>query len=221
MLTTLEDHRIRRVGGNRAIGVDVRLIAAASQDLRQLVAAGAFREDLFHRLDLFRLRLPPLRERGQDVLRLAEQLVKAIARRHRLPVRAHLARRTAATAAYPWPGNVRELAHELERSLVFEDGDSLAFVHLHPDSEGADTSEATGPDWFKESFVFPEQGFSIEEAILRIIQHAIKQAGGNLSAAARLLGVPRDYLRYRLERKTSPENGPAASVAPPDSEGGL
>jgi two-component system, NtrC family, response regulator AtoC len=218
VLTAIEDRRIRRVGGNRAIGVDVRLIAAASEDLKQLVAAGRFREDLYHRLDLFRLRLPPLRERGQDVLRLAEQLLKTIGRRHHLPPRQISAGGRQRLLAYSWPGNVRELAHELERNLVFDDGDSLDFRHLRFENEGAEGTEGGKPDWFRQSFLFPEDGFSLEAAILRIIQHAMKQAGGNLSAAARLLGVPRDYIRYRLDKRAQEQAASAVKPAPPASE---
>lgn len=216
VLTVIEDHKIRRLGGNRAIAVDVRLIAAAGQNLRQLVAAGKFREDLYHRLDLFRLGLPPLRERGQDVLHLAEQLLKTLCRRHQSPQRQISPVGRHRLLTYPWPGNVRELAHELERSLVFEDGDSLNFRHLHSVNDG-DASAGTpdDTDWFNARFMIPEQGFSIEDAILRIIQHALKQSGGNLSAAARLLGVPRDYLRYRLEQKREPEAAVESGPLPP------
>ncbi len=198
VLTALDDHVVRRVGGNRPIEVDVRLIAATNQPLKDLVAAGRFREDLLHRLDLFRLRLPPLRERGGDVLRLAEVLLAPICQRHRLAARRISPLGARRLLAYPWPGNVRELAHELERAVVFEPGETLDFPHLRSD----DAAPPLRPgDWFHEEFVFPAEGFSIEEAILRIIRHALKQTGDNMSAAARLLGVPRDYLRYRLEKK--------------------
>ncbi|MBI5384788.1 MAG: sigma-54-dependent Fis family transcriptional regulator [Verrucomicrobia bacterium] len=201
VLTAIEDHRIRRVGGNKPIAVDVRLIAAASRDLKELVAAGQFREDLYHRLDLFRLRLPPLRERGGDIVALAEALLQRLCRRHRLPARAFSEAGRRRLLAYAWPGNVRELAHELERAIVFEDAPVLEFAHLGGGGEAAVAPAFKPGDWFNAEFVIPERGFSIEEAMLRIIHHAMKQAGGNMSAAARLLGVPRDYVRYRLEGK--------------------
>jgi two-component system, NtrC family, response regulator AtoC len=201
LLTTIEDHRVRRVGGNRSIETDVRLIAASSRELRELVAAGQFREDLFHRLDLFRLQLPPLRERGDDIRKVAEGLLGEICRRHRLPLRQLSELGKKRLLAYPWPGNVRELAHELERAVVFEEGDLLHLLMLPSAPPGSVAPFSQSQGWFNESFVFPEEGFSIEEAIIRVIHHALSQAKGNISAAARLLGVPRDYIRYRLERK--------------------
>jgi two-component system response regulator AtoC len=101
---------------------------------------------------------------------------------------------------------------------VFDDGDSLDFRHLRFENEGAEGPEEGKPDWFRQSFLFPEDGFSLEAAILRIIEHAIKQAGGNLSAAARLLGVPRDYIRYRLDKKAQEDAASPVKAAAPASE---
>jgi DNA-binding NtrC family response regulator len=193
VLKAIEDHRIRRLGGNREIPVDVRLIAATNRDLRQLINSGEFREDLYHRLDLFRVSLPPLRARGEDILRLAEQLVEKLRQRHRLPPRRITAAGRQRLMNHAWPGNVRELAHEIERAIVFEDSAELSFANLP-------AVRATGPsnDWFNPDFRFPQDGFVLDDAILRLIRHALKQTDDNVSAAARLLGVTRDYLRYRL-----------------------
>ena len=213
LLTVLEDHRIRRVGGSKNIAVDVRVIAATNQGLRQLVAQGGFRSDLLHRLDLFRLSIPPLRDRGVDLLPLAASLMEGIAARHRLPVRAISETGRRRLLGYGWPGNVRELAHELERALVFEEGEALNFDSLLGAGGGSSENPATvtspglggahaGMDsWWNPGFEFPEQGFDLEEAILHIIRAALEQSGGNVSAAARQLGVSRDYLRYRLGPK--------------------
>jgi DNA-binding NtrC family response regulator len=215
LLTVLEDHRIRRVGGSKNIAVDVRVIAATNQGLRQLVAQGSFRTDLLHRLDLFRLSILPLRDRGADLLPLAASLMEGIASRHRLPVRSISETGRRRLLGYGWPGNVRELAHELERALVFEDGEALNFDSLLGAGGGpaGDPARATaaapgfggahaGEDsWWNPDFQFPEQGFDLEEAILHIIRAALEQSGGNVSAAARRLGVSRDYLRYRLGPK--------------------
>jgi DNA-binding NtrC family response regulator len=203
LLTTLEDRRIRRVGGSRDLPVDVRVVAASNRDLRELVREGKFREDLYHRLDLFRVPLPALRERGPDILELAEALIGRLSRRHRLPARkvSDLGRRRL--LGYGWPGNVRELSHEVERALVFEDGDELNFDQLL--GAALPATGTTGvtvavpvDDWFNPNFRFPETGFNIEDAILRLIRHALAQTDGNVSGAGRLLGVSRDYLRYRL-----------------------
>jgi len=195
ILKAIEDHRIRRLGGTREIPVDVRIIAATNKNLKQLVSVGHFREDLFHRLDLYRIQIPPLRDRGEDILVLAERLTERLCRRHRLPPKPISSRGKRRLAAYAWPGNVRELAHELERAIVFEDSAELTFAHL----QIAESSESPTEDgWFNPNFRFPEQGFDLEQAIRRLIDHALKQTDNNVSAAARLLGVTRDYLRYRL-----------------------
>ncbi|MEY4690747.1 MAG: hypothetical protein RIT19_1072 [Verrucomicrobiota bacterium] len=220
LLTVLEDHRIRRVGGSKDIAVDVRVIAAANQNLRNLVAQGTFRADLQHRLDLFRLSIPPLRDRGADLLPLAVALMEGIAARHRLPVRAISETGRRRLLGYGWPGNVRELAHELERALVFEDGVALNFDSLLGVGGGASETAPTSPGvasgtggsdvWWNEAFRFPEQGFDLEAAILHILRRALEQSGGNVSAAARRLGVSRDYLRYRL----GPKGGGAPGSVP-------
>lgn len=101
---------------------------------------------------------------------------------------------------FPFPGNVRELAHELERSIVFEENNVLEFDGLV--AGRSDASGSLGPDiWFNEAFRYPDEGFSLEDSINHLIQHALNQSGNNVSAAARLLGVSRDYVRYRLEGK--------------------
>lgn len=207
VLTAIEDRRIRRVGGNKPIEVDVRVIAASNRDLRELMAEGKFREDLYHRLDLFRIHLPSLRERRQDIVPLAEALMRRASRRHRLQGREITAEGKARLEAYGWPGNVRELAHELERALVFEDG-ALNFPRLSSApmsaSVGAAAAVTAGVgDWLNPAFRFPESGFSLDAALLRLVRVAMEQAGGNVSAAARLLGVSRDVVRYRLDGKSA------------------
>jgi len=211
ILTAIEERRIRRVGGNHLIPVDVRVITAANRDLKLAVTEGKFREDLYHRLDLFRVMIPPLRERGGDILRLAEHLIQRVCRRQRLPARPVSILGERRLLHYGWPGNVRELSHEIERALVFEDGPALEFHSLLGATaaapESSTTASGTAPlrseDWFNPSFRFPESGFSLEDAILRLIRHALAQSDENVSAAARRLGVSRDYLRYRLAPQKS------------------
>jgi len=213
VLKVIEDGCLRRVGGNKPIPVDVRIIAASNRDLRTLVAAGQFREDLMHRLDLFRLHLPPLRERPGDLLPLAEALLQRICRRQRLAPRPISEAGRRRLAAWPWPGNVRELMHEIERALVFEDG-PLEFAHLERLATQASTPSAASlppEQWFNPAFRFPERGFSLEAAIDRLVHHALAQAGGNVSAAARLLGVTRDVVRYRLAGKTGAAKGDSST----------
>ncbi len=205
VLTAIEDRKIRRVGSNKPIPVDARIIAATQFDLKERVAQGLFREDLFHRLDLFRVAIPPLRDRGEDIARLAEWFMRLLADKHRLTARPLSATGRARLLSYHWPGNVRELAHELERALVFEEGAELNFAQL-PGSLTTPTP-AGQPDWLKLGFSFPESGFALEEAINQWVQLALSQADGNVSAAGRLLGVPRDFVRYRLGLKTKKTDG--------------
>ena len=217
VLTAIEDHRIRRLGGNKEIPIDVRIIAATNQNLKVLVAKGQFREDLFHRLDLFRVSIPPLRTRGDDILRLAESLMERLQHKHRLPNKRLHPDGQKRLLTYSWPGNVRELSHELERALVFEEGDELRFEQLHASNLSAQPmASSENRDWFNEHFVFSaEGGFSLEQAINRLIQHALKQSHNNVSAAARLLGVSRDYVRYRLADE---KNALPAGNAPQNAE---
>jgi DNA-binding NtrC family response regulator len=205
VLMVIEDHSLRRVGGNKPIATDARVIAATNRELKQLVERGEFREDLFHRLDLYRISLPPLRERGEDILKLADLLMRGLCRRHRVMVKTITPVGRQRLLAYRWPGNVRELAHELERALVFEESEELSFEHLQTPIDTEAPMLETG--WFNPGFRYPPQGFSLESAIGLLIQHAMKQSGNNVSAAARLLGVSRDYLRYRLKGTGEAEPG--------------
>jgi DNA-binding NtrC family response regulator len=203
LLKAIEDRVIRRVGGNRAVPIDVRLLAATNVDLRDAVAGGRFREDLLQRLDLFRVRIPPLRERGPELAALAQVLVDRLCRRYGLEKRAIPPEGVARLAHHRWPGNVRELAHELERSLVFDD-DRLTLSGLaRTPVAGAGAGTASGTaDWFNPAYRFPAEGFLLEQAIDRLVQTAVEQSNGNVSEAARRLGVSRDVVRYRLK----PEN---------------
>lgn len=212
LLTALEDRALRRVGASRPVPVDARIIAATNADLGALVASGRFREDLRQRLDLFRVRLPPLRERGEDIVILAEELLRRVARRYGVKPGGIPAEGRRRLMAHHWPGNVRELAHEIERAVVFGGDAGLSFPHL-----GAGPGQGDGPGvlearCFTQDFVFPETGFSLERAIDEIVQRALRQAGGNVSGAARLLGVSRDVVRYRL--KTAAEERGAGENSP-------
>lgn len=201
LLSVLEDGRIRRVGGNKPISVDVRIIAASNQDLSELVQSGAFREDLFHRLNLLHLRLPLLRERGEDILLLATHLLAKLKSRYRLKEASLSAEGKRRLLACQWPGNVRELSHELERALILGEGPELHFRHLGGPASPAESAPPLPNNWLQPTFTFPDSGFDLEAAINTLIHKALAQSGGNVSAAARLLGVTRDYIRYRLAQE--------------------
>jgi len=203
LLTALEDHVLRRVGATRPVPVDARIIAATNVDLNAQVAAGKFREDLLHRLDLFRVKLPPLRDRGSDIIVLAHELLARVCRRYGQQQPPIPAEGKARLRAHRWPGNVRELSHEIERAVVFGGPEGLTFSHLGEKAPGQDPAH----DWLRRGFVFPETGFSLEAAIDQMVAHAVRQAGGNVSGAARLLGVSRDVVRYRLKGERGNEAG--------------
>jgi DNA-binding NtrC family response regulator len=195
VLTVVEDGRLRRLGGTREMAVDTRLIAASNHPLASLVQQGVFREDLYHRLDLLRLTLPPLRERGADIGALARHLLGRIAVRHGRPDLTISPAGEARLLAQPWPGNVRELAHEIERAVIFEQGSDLNFAHLG----GPAAPPVRG--WINPAWRLPESGFSIDTAVDDLIAEALRETGHNVSAAARRLGVTREFLRYRLSGK--------------------
>ncbi|HVU31841.1 MAG TPA: sigma-54 dependent transcriptional regulator [Opitutaceae bacterium] len=195
VLTAVEEGTIRRLGSTRELRVDVRLIAASNRPLAALVQEGAFREDLYQRLNLLEVTLPPLRERGTDAVALAQHLLARIAKRHRMPdVRLTPAAENR-ILAQPWRGNVRELAHELERAVIFNRGPALDLAHL-----GGNAAEA-GPPWRNPAWRLPDAGFSIDDVIDDLVIDALRENNHNVSAAARRLGVTREFLRYRLAQR--------------------
>lgn len=204
VLTAIEDRTIRRLGSNKSKPVDVKLITASIQDLRQLVASGDFREDLYHRLNLLLIQIPPLRARGDDIIALANQFLTQLTRKYKRPPISISKEGQKRLLSYSWPGNVRELSNELERSLILGNNDSLDFSYLSSLTGNDSTQPVVPPgtplDWLHPDWQFPEKGFSLEEAIHRFIQMALEQTGNNVSAAGRLLDVPRDYIRYRLKK---------------------
>jgi transcriptional regulator with PAS, ATPase and Fis domain len=193
LLKTIEDRTIRRVGGSRLVPMGARVIAASNSDLQGLVAKGSFREDLMHRLDLFRVVIPPLRDRGEDIEVLARSLTQKIALKYGLVPPEIPQLGLQRLRAHRWPGNVRELCHEIERSLVFDDDKltfgSLALVTKCRESDEDSFTVADRP--------IPITGFSLDRVINGLVKKALLQCNGNVSAAARILGVTRDYVRYR------------------------
>ena len=206
LLGVLEERRFRRVGGLREIDVDVRVVSATHRELRTLVQAGKFREDLLYRLRVVPLRIPPLRERPEDVPLLARRFASDLAAEWGRPTLtltegalAHLARR-------PWPGNVRELRNAIERAVILARRDVLDVVDV---SEDPTPGAAVG-----EGFLLPSDGVRVEELMDDLVRQAMRRTDGNQSAAARLVGLSRDQLRYRLQRlgllgKTGAEESPA------------
>jgi len=200
VLVAIEEGKVRRVGGTREILVDARVLAASNRDLDQLVREDAFREDLFHRLNLLSVKIPPLRDRKVDLLKLAEHLLAGIRRRYNMETVAISDRGRRQLLGYEWPGNLRELGHELERAIILGNPDSLEFPGL-PGVRGEGAGPIDKQEWLNPCFEFPEEGFDLERAIDVLVGRALDQSNGNVSAAARLLGVPRDYIRYRQKKR--------------------
>lgn len=202
ILTAIEQHEIRRVGGRKSIAVDSRLIAASLEDLPTAVKDGRFREDLYHRLDLLCLTLPPLSQRKADIEALAEFFLTKLRQRYRSADAALSAAGRRYLREYDWPGNLRELSHELERGLIFSGGKPLDLGSKPSRVDAADQnsrSSLRNPAWS-----VPEEGFKLQAAMKELedalIAEILESLDGNISAASRRLGVPRDYLRYRLDR---------------------
>lgn len=202
LLLSIETGKIRRVGSTKEFTTDVRIIAAANQDLREMIGEGSFREDLFHRLDLLRITIPPLVSRSQDLVLFAKHLLALLAQKYRLPIPDLGKDSQNFILTHNWPGNVRELVHELERSLVLcEPNAPLQIISAPAHGVHAYNPVGKEDDWLNPGFSFPKEGFDLEKEMLRLIEQAISQVNGNISEAARLLGVPRDYIRYRLQKK--------------------
>jgi two-component system, NtrC family, response regulator AtoC len=195
LLRVLESRSLERVGGQESIAVDVRVVAATHRDLAALVAQDRFRQDLYFRLNVISIRLPPLRERPADIRVLAEHFVAELGREAKRP-RVRLSEEALARlCAYPWPGNVRELRNAIERAVVLAEGEELGPDDFPPELEPS-------PDDPVEAGGFHDQ---VEQFRRRIIGEALSQCSGNQTRAAQLLGLQRTYLsrlcrRYGLSR---------------------
>jgi DNA-binding NtrC family response regulator len=193
LLHFLEEHSMRRVGGVRNIEVDVHVLAATNRKLEAAVAAGEFREDLYYRLNVLPVVIPPLRDRPEDIAPLATHFVDVLSREMRQPGREIAPAALSALERYAWPGNARELRNVLERVLLLEESAVIRADHL-PMEIGGVAGQAAHP------FVLPASGFDLESLERDVIAQALDRANGNKTGAARLLGLSRDTLRYRLEK---------------------
>lgn len=193
LLGFLETHSFRRVGGVQDIDVDVHVIAATNRDIETAVARGEFREDLFYRLNVIPVQIPPLRERPEDIAPLALHFVDVMCRDLRQPARRLAAETLQALESYTWPGNARELRNTIERILLLTDEDPIRVDSLPQVVRGA-ASDPTA------RIVLPASGLSLEELERELICQALERTDGNKTGAARLLGMSRDTLRYRLEK---------------------
>jgi len=201
LLRLLENRTIRRVGGVDDIAVDLRVIAATNRDLSERVDEGAFRPDLYYRLNVLPIHLPPLRERHGDADLLVRYFLDRLNREMGKQVRTIGDAALAALAAYPWPGNVRELRNVVERAHILADGERIEVNDLPVEvcrAAGASPSSPIATDTI--AFGLPEQGIDLEEVERRLLTDALERTDGNQTQAAALLGLGRDALRYRMKK---------------------
>jgi DNA-binding NtrC family response regulator len=197
LLRFLEDKTFRRVGGNQDIEVDVRIIAATNKDLQKLVQKGQFREDLYFRLKVIPIEMPPLRERKGDIPLLVDSFLAEFNREFKKNVRAISPVLMARLENYRWPGNVRELRNSIERAMILSRGEVIEAEDLPLDI--IDESEASA--FLGESPIrLTKKGIQIEKLEEDLVRQALKLTGGNQTQAGRLLGLNRDQIRYRVEK---------------------
>lgn len=210
LLRVLEEQTFRRLGGIRDIQVDLRVVAATNRKLTEAIEQGRFRLDLYYRLNVIQVVLPPLRERGEDVIPLAEHFVRVYNTKFKRHVKGISHSAAAALLAHDWPGNVRELRNVIERAMVLEEADYIQASNLQIASDfakppllameqSAAAQDQTLPDppapASNTSFTV-----SLEEAEKNLVKKALERAGGNQTRAAVLLGVTRDTLRYKMKK---------------------
>ncbi|POP54485.1 sigma-54-dependent Fis family transcriptional regulator [Zhongshania marina] len=229
LLRVLQEREIERIGGDRLIKTDVRVVAATNLDLKEEIRLGRFREDLYYRLNVFPILLPPLRKRLEDIPIFMNYFMKKYCRRHNKDIKGYTNRLITAMLSYDWPGNIRELENLIERGVILAAKDRVIDVHhiftedelknmeyLTVSSEGLITSDAYLKNnndikdeisntsqiinMIKNGNNVIDQNFSIEELEKTLIDKAIEQTNGNKSLAAKLLGITRSQLYYRLER---------------------
>ncbi len=215
LLRVLEDQVIRRVGGVRDLQVDVRVVAASNRDLERAVRDGHFRQDLYYRLAIIAIFIPPLRERPEDILPLVDFFIDWYNRKFKKSVRGISPETRRLLLAHNWPGNVRELKNSIERAMILEDEPILrpaympfavgeaarsgltAFEHSSASSDGG---KPLANGRVLPRLYIPEEGTSLEEVERALVELAMQQANGNQTHAARLLDISRDALRYKLKK---------------------
>ena len=191
LLRVLQEKKITRVGGVEEIPVNVMIIAATNKNLEKLVEEGKFREDLYYRLNVMPIYVPPLRERKEDIIPLAKIFLKNLSGKEDVEFFTKAVENYL--LEYPFPGNVRELKNAVERAYILAGGNlPITIEHINFLSKSP-------KKMLKEDFILPDEGISLEELEKSLIKQALEKTGGNKSAAARLLGLTRSKLRTRLK----------------------
>jgi two-component system NtrC family response regulator len=211
ILRVLEERSLERVGDNRPIRVDVRVLAATNKDLGKAIQAGEFREDLYYRLNVVPVSIPPLRERRADIRVLAQHFLRRLGAGPNLTIAPDAFR---ALESYDWPGNVRELENALERALIFHRGDVIGLADLPETIRAPRLREVASLP-----VSLPESGLSLEEVEKELILRALQKHDWNQSRAARYLGITRHTLLYRMEKHSIARPGGKAGAAEEEKTG--
>jgi two-component system response regulator PilR (NtrC family) len=207
LLRVLQERKYRRVGGTDEITANIRILAATNRDLQDLVRDGTFREDLFYRVNVIPVVLPPLRDRREDIPLLADHFLPRLAERMGKALKGISSEAADCLQAYEWPGNVRELENVLERAAALEQSPMILAASLPPHVSGEEASEAqlaAAADNGHSEGVLPADGFDLEQHVQEIerdyIAQALKRAGGVKVKAAGLLGMSFRSLRYYTKK---------------------
>ncbi len=194
LLRALQERRIRRVGGTFEIPIDVRVVAATNRDLRAMVGDGRFRDDLYYRINVLSIDVPPLRERREDIPVLIDYFVKKHTKNTSRLIKGLAPETKRILNDYGWPGNVRQLESAIERAILLCEGDTITPDDLPSEVRQESTSVATG------GFKLPAEGINFEEVEKNLILQAMDQTDYNITKAAKLLGLTFRTLQYRLEK---------------------
>ena len=200
LLTVIEKRVVSRIGGNKSKNVDVRLICATNADLYAKVRVGVFRQDLLYRINTIELHLPPLRERGYDVILLAEYFIRTMATKYgkRVPMLAESAKQKL--LQHSWPGNIRELQHSIERAIVLSDKTVLEADDIPLERKDTLSMEGDGSNSGNNSLDEIGVTYNLEELERKAIARAVSASNGNLTRAAELLGITRFALYRKIEK---------------------
>jgi DNA-binding NtrC family response regulator len=197
LLRVLQERSFERLGGTKTLKVDVRLVAATNRDLRAALEDGTFREDLYYRLNVVAIDIPPLRDHKEDIPALANFFLEKFARESGKPIKGITPAAMNLLMNFHWPGNVRELENIIERGVTLSSGSTLDAADIHLDSSPSRLAPGTAA-------VLPE-GFTLDQWEEEAIREALRRANGNKSQAARALGLSRNALRYRLSKMGVPD----------------
>jgi len=196
LLRLVEQKSFRRIGGLKDIQVNVRIITATNRDLVKLKEEGKFREDLFYRINIASLRIPPLRERPSDILPLTKYFIQKYNEEFHKNVQKISKVVEDFFMGYKWPGNVRELRNVIERAMIHGDGDTLLMEHLPMEMLGKASKQGEAIEGIR----IPPDGISLEKVEEALVRQALRITNGNQTKAAKLLDISRDALRYRMQK---------------------